>query len=161
MIDVYHGGTEPVAHPICGFGRPNLDFGRGFYLTTAKEQAEQWALRVASRRNQPPLLNRYQLNRNAVLSMGRCRLFDSYNADWFEFIIACRQGYDPNKDYDYIEGGVANDRVIDTVNLYIVGLMDISTALGRLAQHRPNNQICILNQEIADNYLIYNGTETI
>ena len=77
------------------------------------------------------------------------------------FIIACRQGYDPSKDCDYIEGGVANNRVIDTVNLYIVGLMDMSTALGRLAQHRPNNQICILNQEIADNHLIYNGTETI
>ena len=56
---------------------------------------------------------------------------------------------------------MANNRVIDTVNLYIVGLMDMSTALGRLAQHRPNNQICILNQEIADNHLIYNGTETI
>ena len=63
--------------------------------------------------------------------------------------------------YDYIEGGVANDRVIDTINLYMAGLMDSDTALRRLAIHRPNNQICLLNQELTDKYLIYERTEHI
>jgi hypothetical protein len=65
------------------------------------------------------------------------------------------------KDFDYVEGGVANDRIIDTINLYIAGLMDYDKALKRLSEHQPNNQICILNQTIIDNYLTYNGTRNI
>ena len=52
-----------------------------------------------------------------------------------------------------IEGGIANDRVIDTIRLYMFGDMEKSTALKRLAEHQPNHQICILNQEVADKYL--------
>ena len=77
------------------------------------------------------------------------------------FIIANRKGEDIAKAYDYIEGGVANDRVIDTINLYMAGLMDVNTALIRLAQHLPNNQMCLLNQELTDKYLIFDGTECI
>ena len=36
---VYHGGTEKIEHPICLFGRKNLDFGQGFYVTSLREQA--------------------------------------------------------------------------------------------------------------------------
>lgn len=39
----------------------------------------------------------------------------------------------PSANYDYIEGGIANDRVIDTVNLYISGLMSADVALARYA----------------------------
>lgn len=161
MITVYHGGTEIIKQPVCRFGRPNLDFGQGFYVTDVKEQAIQWAVRMSERRGMTPLLNRYNLDRDAILSIGRCKIFSAYDADWLEFIIACRQGTDPSKEYDYIEGGVANDRVIDTVNLYILGLMDLNTALGRLSEHRPNNQMCLLNQALTDKYLEYDSTETI
>ena len=65
------------------------------------------------------------------------------------------------KDFDYIEGGVANDRVVDTVNLYIAGLIELSTALRELSKHQPNKQICILNQEIIDKYLVYDGAEEL
>ena len=37
---VYHGSTVKVTHPVAAACRPNLDFGRGFYVTTVKEQAE-------------------------------------------------------------------------------------------------------------------------
>lgn len=56
---------------------------------------------------------------------------------------------------------MANDRVIDTVNLYMSGLMDLGTALRELSKHQPNNQMCTLNQEILDKYLIYDGTEEL
>jgi hypothetical protein len=78
-----------------------------------------------------------------------------------EFIVASRRGLDVASNYDYIEGGVANDRVVDTVNLYIAGLMDEETALRRLSEHRPNNQMCLLSQELTDKYLIFDGTDDI
>ena len=39
--------------------------------------------------------------------------------------------------------------------------MELSTALRELSKHRPNNQMCILNQDIVDKYLIYDGTEEL
>lgn len=55
----------------------------------------------------------------------------------------------------------ANDRVIDTVNLYIQGLIDSTTALQQLAYYKPNNQICLLNQSLTDKYLHFYESERI
>ena len=158
---VYHGSTEIVDCPVCKLGRPNLDFGQGFYLTDLRTQAIGWATQVADRRGLVPVLNRYRLNREAVLSEGRCKVFMAYDKEWLEFIVASRRGRQVADGYDYIEGGVANDRVVDTVNLYMAGLMDEATALGRLSNHQPNNQMCLLSQELTDKYLIFDGTEAI
>ena len=158
---VYHGSTDIVESPICKLGRRNLDFGQGFYLTGLREQAASWAKQVADRRGQAPLLNRYRLNREAILAEGRCKVFKAYDKEWLEFIVASRSGQQVADRYDYIEGGVANDRVVDTINLYMAGLVDEDTALQRLSEHQPNNQMCILSQELTDKYLAFDGTETI
>ncbi len=39
MIEVYHGGTEPINHPLVSASREGLDFGKGFYVTLLREQA--------------------------------------------------------------------------------------------------------------------------
>ena len=160
-VIVYHGGTEIVEHPDCKCGRRNLDFGQGFYVTDIRKQAEDWAKLMADRRKKAPVLNRYRLNRDAILAEARCKVFMAYDKEWLEFIVASRRGQNVADNYDYIEGGVANDRVIDTVNLYMAGLMDLDTALARLSEHRPNNQMCLLSQELTDKYLIFDGTEAI
>lgn len=160
-IIVYHGGTEIVEHPNCRIGRRNLDFGQGFYVTDISKQAVDWARLVADKRGKHPVLNRYRMKRDEILAEGRCKVFEAYNKDWLEFIVASRRGLDVASNYDYIEGGVANDRVVDTVNLYIAGLMDEETALRRLSEHRPNNQMCLLSQSLTDKYLIFDGTDDI
>lgn len=158
---VYHGGTDAIPHPSCTIGRERLDFGQGFYLTELKQQAERWALFTASRRGQPPLLNVYQLDKQELLAQARCRVFTAYDVEWLDFIVLSRRGLDPAEPYDYIEGGVADDRVIDTVNLYMAGLIDAEGALQRLAQHRPNNQICLRRQALTDRFLHYVRTEPV
>lgn len=158
---VFHGGTETVEHPNCKCGRRNLDFGQGFYVTNIRKQAEDWALLMADRRKGTPVLNRYRLNRDAIMAEAHCKLFKAYDEDWLEFIVASRRGQPVAEAFDYIEGGVANDRVVDTVNLYMAGLMDKATALLRLSEHQPNNQMCLLNQKIMDKYLLFDGTEDI
>ena len=45
-ITLYHGSTLSIEHPLAKVGRADLDFGRGFYLTSLRSQAEQWAARV-------------------------------------------------------------------------------------------------------------------
>ncbi len=158
---VYHGATQVVDAPLCRIGRPNLDFGQGFYVTDRKEQAAKWAETVATKRGEKPLLNIYLLDREAMLAEARCKIFTGYDKEWLDFIVGNRQGQDLAKEYDYIEGGVANDWVIDTVNLYIQGFYDAEYALRQLAFHKPNNQICLRNQELLNKYLTYNGTEEL
>ena len=161
MLTVYHGATETVKSPICAFGRPRLDFGQGFYVTDIKEQAVRWAKSLADKCGLQPILNTYTLDREAFTKEGKCKIFTSYNADWLDFIVANRHGSNLAVAYDYIEGGIANDRVIDTVNLYIQGLTDSATALQQLAFYKPNNQICLRNQSLTDKYLHYHESERI
>ena len=73
IMIVYHGGTERVESPICGFGRNNLDFGRGFYVTDLREQAVMWASNMARNRKKRPVLNRYRLDIEAVLKSSDAR----------------------------------------------------------------------------------------
>ena len=138
-IIVFHGGTEKVEFPICKFGRRNLDFGQGFYVTDLRKQAVDWASQMADRRNLPPIINRYRLNRDAILAEARCKVFMAYDKEWLEFIVASRRGQNVADNYDYIEGGVANDRVIDTVNLYMAGLLDLDTALAPFQWSWPSD----------------------
>ena len=79
----------------------------------------------------------------------------------WNFIVANRSGKDVAGEFDFVEGGIANDRVVDTVNLYTAGLIELGSALRELSRHQPNNQMCILNQDIIGKYLIYDGTEEL
>ena len=152
---LYHGATMRVEHPLCDVGRADLDFGKGFYLTDLQEQAEEWAARQADSRKELGILNVYEFDKETAIKEYRYLFFPAYDRDWLHFIVNSRNGQKPWADYDIIEGGIANDRVVDTVNLYSLGLMDEETALSRLSEHRPNNQICILNQEVIEKYLSF------
>ena len=73
----YHESFLEVAKPDLMHSRPNLDFGRGFYVTPLYEQAEKW----------------------------------------LDFILNCRTGKD-STDYDLVVGGIANDKVFNTIELF-------------------------------------------
>lgn len=72
-----------------------------------------------------------------------------------EYVIDCRSGGTIQNQYDIVEGGVANDNVIDTVEDYENGIITAGQALGQLKYKAVNHQICILNQEIVDKYLTF------
>lgn len=57
--------------------------------------------------------------------------FDSYSEEWLDFILNCRSGKDLT-DYDLVVGGVANDKVFNTVELFFDGLIDQVEAINRL-----------------------------
>ena len=63
---IYHGATQIVEAPICSIGRTKLDFGQGFYVTDLKEQAVKWAISLADKRKEKPVLNIYQLDRDSI-----------------------------------------------------------------------------------------------
>jgi hypothetical protein len=160
MLTVYHGATAIIDFPLVSVGRPNLDFGKGFYVTDIREQAINWGTRAANT-GKPQWLNEYRLNLDVVKSVYRYLYFEAYDKRWLEFIVDCRRGSSEWNDYDIIEGGVADDRVIDTVNLYMLGILPEEVALERLAFHQPNNQLCVINQEIIDNHMTFVKAEPL
>ena len=150
---LYHGGTEAVMQPDCKMGRPDLDFGQGFYVTLLQDQAEGFARRKARDRRGKPVISIYEFDYDAAIKDCAYLNFDFYDEAWLDFVVDSRSGLKPWANYDIVEGGVANDRVIDTVELYTIGILDKASALGRLSEHQPNHQICILSQAILDKYL--------
>ena len=158
MITLYHGTYLSVPEPLAKIGRKNLDFGPGFYLTQIESQAKDWATIIASRkgRETKAVVNVYHFNiESAEADNIRIKRFDTYNIEWLNYVVDCRKGKDLSLDYDIVEGGVANDNVIDTVEDYEKGIITAEQALGQLRYKKVNHQICILNQEVIDKYLLY------
>lgn len=77
------------------------------------------------------------------------------------FYFSSRKGGSPWQEFDVVEGGVANDRVIDTVEDFMAGIITVEQALGQLKYKKINHQICILNQEVLDKCLKFVKYEII
>ena len=155
---LYHGSTLAVLKPDIIHSRERVDFGKGFYTTPISEQARKWCMRFV-RLGQPGVISSYRLDETALKA---CKVlkFDEYSENWLDFIISCRQGLDQT-DYDIVIGGVANDRVFNTIELYIANLATKTETINRLKYEKPNLQICFRTQEIIDKYLRYEGCEQV
>jgi len=164
MITLFHGSYISVDSPLVKLGRKRVDFGQGFYLTKLRDQAQSWAETIAERRGRGflPILSSYTFDFDSVKAEGyRIKVFESYNLEWLHYVIDCRHGGELQNLYDIVEGGVANDNVIDTVEDYENGVITAEQALGQLKYKKVNHQICILNQEIIDKYLLFIKSESI
>ena len=159
---LYHGSFISVPNPLTGVGRKELDFGPGFYVTRIREQAEHWARRVCIiRAVDTPLISSYDFNETKLPADVRCLKLDHYDRDWLDFISASRRGEEPWQGYDIIEGGVANDQVIDTVEDYYAGRITAEQAIGQLRFAKPTHQMCIRNQSIVNICLHFIAVETV
>lgn len=164
MITLYHGTYLSIPQPLAKVGRKNLDFGPGFYLTNIESQAKDWAIIIASRkgRETKAVVNTYHFDIESALTDNvRIKRFDTYDIEWLNYVVDCRKGKDISSDYDIVEGGIANDNVIDTVEDYEKGIITAQQALGQLRYKKINHQICILNQAIIDKYLFYIESTTL
>lgn len=143
---IYHASDTIVNNPDTMHSRTNLDFGKGFYATVIREQAERYAQRFILR-NRKGILNVYEYNPTEALNI---KCFDAYDSEWLDFVAACRMGEDIYKQYDVICGGIANDRVFNTLDLYFSNQMTKEEALKRLIFEKPNQQLCFTNQRAID-----------
>ena len=81
--------------------------------------------------------------------------FEDENEKWLDFVCACRRGEKIYEDYDIIIGNVANDDVFKTVDMYFRGIWDKDRTIKELSYYKMNDQICIVNQEILDEVLVF------
>lgn len=155
---VYHASNCIVDAPDVLHSRSFLDFGRGFYVTRMKDQAERYGERFM-RRGQQAFVSEYELNEGALAAL-KVLEFGAYDDAWFDFVMACRRDEDCS-DWDVVIGGIANDRVFATVDLFTGGEITRAEALGRLAFVKPNDQICLRTQNALDVCLRFIGSEAL
>ena len=141
---LYHGSYIEIKKPDLSHTRKNVDFGSGFYTTTIFEQATKWAEKF-KRQNKESIVNEYSFDEIAYKSL-KVLQFDSYSEEWLTYIINCRRGNDKT-DYDIVAGGVANDKVFNTVELFFDNLIDKTEAIRRLKYEKPNMQLCFRTEK--------------
>lgn len=154
---LYHGSYLEIAEPDVLHSRPNVDFGRGFYVTPLYEQAVKWCGKF-KRRGKDGIISRYAFDESREEELKTLK-FDSYSEGWLELILNCRSGKDTT-DYDLVIGGVADDQVFNTVELFFDGLIDKREAINRLRYEKPNLQICFRTEK-ALRLLRFEGSEQV
>lgn len=140
----YHGSFLEISKPDLVHSRHNVDFGRGFYVTPLYEQASKWCEKF-KRRGKDGIISWYEYDENRKIELKTLK-FDSYSGEWLDFILNCRSGKDLT-DYDLVIGGVANDKVFNTVELFFDGLIDRIEAINRLYYEKPDLQVCFRTEK--------------
>lgn len=147
---LYHASSVIVDKPDVCHSRDKLDFGRGFYLTKLYEQAARYAERFAIR-GKEAYVNVYELDDD--LGDFVVKFFGAYDEEWLDYVGVCRRGGQWAEHYDAVSGGVANDKVFNTIDLFFAGIITKDEALGRLRYEKPNHQLCILSDVMIESHL--------
>ena len=151
---LFHASSVIVERPDVLHSRQRVDFGPGFYTTPLLKQAYGWCQKFL-REGKDAYICRYALE-DAAFRQCKVLAFDAYSEEWLDFVVQCRAGM-CRTDADIVTGGVANDKVFDTVELFLDNLIDRKEALRRLRFEKPNAQVCIRTQAVIDRFLHFNG----
>jgi len=142
-MKVYHGSYTEVSVidlSKCEVGR---DFGRGFYVTKLRGQAEFWAKRKGRVNNSDGVVTEYTFYENAYEHFNlKILRFNGYNEEWLDFVVANRRPDASPHDYDIVEGPVANDDIAQRIFAYLAGQISREDFLEELKfKFQPSHQI--------------------
>jgi hypothetical protein len=173
-VKVFHGSSVEIPEPLLGRGKPNNDYGRGFYCTEDIEMAREWACKG----NEPPaFVNIYDLSTDglSVLDLSN----PGYTVlNWMAVLLANRT-FDldteiamevrdyllsnfmpPVEDYDVVVGYRADDSYFN----YAASFVNNTLSLQRLGEAMHLGRLGIqvaLRTERAFSGLTYMGAEEV
>lgn len=145
---LYHGSNLIVNKPkLLGESR-TLDFGSGFYTTTNREQAINFAKKVTERRESGfPCVSVYEIAEFDVLKpQFKILIFSEPNEKWLDFVYANRNGSYRGDKFDMIFGPVANDTIYRTFIAYEEGILTKEETIMRLKVKNLYNQMTFTTQ---------------
>ena len=140
---LYHGSNMDFTEVLLSKCRPNKDFGRGFYLTDIRSQAQEMAIRRTEFSGKgTPVVQEYSFDESLLNSQDlKVKVFEGVSREWAEFILANRMARGKRlHDFDIVVGPVADDGVVYQLNLYMQRLITIDDLVRELTFKRLNNQ---------------------
>jgi hypothetical protein len=151
-LTLYHGSNTAFDAVDLSRPRDRRDFGRGFYTTTIKEQAEKWAASLFDRyAGDGKKVYVMEFTRSADL---RAKEFDGLTLEWLEMVKENRVNGGLRHAYDIVKGPVADDNTMPTIALYVDGTLSAEAALVQLAYFKANDQISFHTERAIKNLKI-------
>lgn len=144
MLKLYHGSNVRIEKIDLSRGRVNKDFGKGFYLTSIRSQAEEMAKRKSKQYvGTYPIVTEFCFDDTILYSNElNIKHFTEVCAEWAEFILknrkASRTGF--RHDYDIVIGPIADDGVVQQLDLYEMNLISMSHLVEALRWRDLNDQ---------------------
>ena len=136
---IYHGSNFAFDTIDLEKSHNRRDFGRGFYCTVLESQAEEWARRLYLRSHKGGrYVYRYLFRQTEDLKI---KHFTALDQEWLEFIKENRTKGGIQHSYDMVVGPVADDNTMETVQLYLSGILKAEEAVERLRYNKVNNQV--------------------
>jgi len=165
---LFHGSNTDVSCIDLSKCSKYKDFGQGFYLTSIKQQACEWAKKITKRaKTGKPTLNIYEFDDN--LNDLKSITFAEPNADWATFIINNRnRDFINHSDrlsnhdckYDFVHGLVANDDISTILETFLLGILPISELSKALIYKELNDQYSFHSTK-AISHLEFLGSEIL
>jgi len=145
-MQVFHGSYTEIESVDLSKCQSNKDFGRGFYVTKFRKQAEEWAEIIGKVNKTVGVVTEFTFYDSAFSeeSLKTLRFFE-YNDEWFDFIILNRnvETTEQKHGYDIIEGPVADDKIQRRINRYLEGEISREDFFEQLTKYpEPSHQIC-------------------
>lgn len=134
-MKLYHGSNIVIETIDLSLSKPNKDFGKAFYLSDVRVQAEEMATLKADFLGGEPIVSTFEFD-ETQLTDGTLRFkrFDDYSEEWAHFIFDHRN--EPKgltlHDHDVVFGPIANDRVGAQINNFRSGYISFETFLERI-----------------------------
>ncbi len=112
---LYHGSNVAVETPDLSKSKPHKDFGKGFYLSSDKHQAEDLAKQRVDRLHSGQItISAFSFDEKVLKSSElNIKIFEGYSEEWALFVIANRdiKRQQPCHNYDIVYGPIADDSV--------------------------------------------------
>lgn len=142
-MTLYHGTNQDFDEIDLSKSNAFKDFGKGFYLTDIKQQAEAMSLRKTRIFGGYPILQSYYFD-ESLISRGILNVlsFDGPNKEWAEFIYKNRSIRETpfTHGYDLVIGPIADDGVAYLLNRYDEGTLSIDDLVKGLEYKKLNKQ---------------------
>ncbi len=139
---LYHGTNMDFDVIDISKSSPYKDFGRGFYLTDIRQQAEEMAEKKTSLFKGSPVVQVYEFDEKWLSSQElNVLMFLSASRDWAEFIFNNRsRSARFHHDFDIVYGPIANDGVAYLLGRFEEGTLTIDELAKELEYRKLNNQ---------------------
>jgi hypothetical protein len=141
LLTVYHGTCHKFDDIDLSKSHNYRDFGMGFYTTILEPQAKNWAYRLSLRTaSKYYYVNEYSFLDDSSLKIKR---FPELSEEWLEFVKENRTKGGIPHHYDIVIGPVADDKTMETLQLYLSGILNSKESIERLRYNHVNHQLSV------------------
>ena len=133
---LYHGSNIDIDKIDLTKSKPYKDFGKGFYLSADKQQAQRMAeQRTSIFLEGKPTLNKYQFDETILDDYSlKILRFEKYSKEWANFVLKNRDINiePPCHNYDIVYGPIADDGVTFQLRRYQTGMISLEQLVNEL-----------------------------